>query len=456
MYITVKKTVSIFILAILLLITILLIVCSIRPISLPFVSHLINSELDNKFHAYYINFDQVKTRIHVSKGILEFHYHSVKALDYGNNVLGSVPKVLIEIPISSFFNEKVLIKNIELLNPKISFIRTTGGALKFDIGSTDDGSSGRILETILIYVATLPTNYKSGNDLLTTFRINTSDLTLGDEITGSLLRVPNANISLEPNPKGVTCSYDFNLYARGENLHVSGECLYKTNIEQLNLLVNLDEVRPALLTEISPQFSYLTPIEMRLSGEIKLEIDKLSSLDKAEFDLTSGKGTLELIDFYGKNLEVNALNISGRILNNFSHLEIDELKLDLENAKANAHARFSKNEQAIDLKLNAFLSGSEIADLLPRWIGYLDNENIDCINTSLPNTREVSSFIINGMYHLQQKKINALGKISCLKDNLNVNEISLFEASYFDANAESGQRFKIDGPFDSPKLTTMQ
>ena len=456
MYITVKKTVSVFLLVIVLFIITLFIVCSIRPISLPFVSHFMKNELDNRFHAYYIDFDQVKTRIRVSKGILEFHYHSTKALDYGDNVLASVPKVSIEIPIRSVFSKKVLIKNIELQNPKISFIRTTGGALKFDIGSTDDGSSGRILETILIYVATLPTNYKSGNDLLTTFRVNTSDLTLGDEITGSLLRVPNANISLNSSPEGVTCSYDFNLLARGEDLHVSGECLYKTNIEQLNLLVNLDEVRPALLTEISPQFSYLTPIEMRLSGRIKLEIDKLSNLNKAEFDLTSGKGTLELIDFYGKNLEVNALNVSGKILNNFSHIEIDELKLVLENAKANANARFSKNEQAIDIKLNAFLSGSEITDLLPRWIVYLDNENINCINTSIPNSHELSTFIINGMYHLQQKKINALGKISCLKNNLAVDDIRLLEASYLDAHAESGQKFKMDGPFDSPNLTTIQ
>ena len=456
MYITVKKTVSIFLLVILLFIIILFIICSIRPISLPFISHFMKNELDNRFHAYYIDFDQVNTRIHISKGILEFHYHSTKALDYGDNVLASVPKVLIEIPIRSFFNKKFLIKNIELQNPKISFIRTTGGALKFDIGSTDDGSSGRILETILIYVATLPTNFDSENELLTTFKISSSDLTLGDEITGSLLRVPNANISLNPSQEGVTCSYDFNLFARGENLHVSGECLYITNIEQLNLLVNLDEVRPALLTEISPQFSYLTPIEVRLSGEIKLEIDKLSNLDKAEFDLTSEKGTLELIDYYGKNLEVNALNISGRILNNFSHVEIDELKLDLENAEANVHALFSKNEQTIDLKLNAFLSGSQIADLLPRWIVYLDNENINCISKSISNTHELSSFIINGSYHLQQKKINALGKISCLKDNLAVDDVRLFEASYLDANAQSGQKFKMDGPFDSPNLTTIQ
>ena len=138
---------------------------------------------------------------------------------------------------------------------QISFIRTTGGALKFDIGNTDDGTSGRVLETILIYIVTAPATSPTDEESLTNIRIVNSDLTLGDEISGSLLRVPNANITLIPNAKGIGCAYDFKIFARGENLHISGECLYKTGSEELNLLVNLDEVQPALLTEISPQFS---------------------------------------------------------------------------------------------------------------------------------------------------------------------------------------------------------
>ena len=104
----------------------------------------------------YVDFDNVQTRWRPIKGTLEVHLNSTRALDYGENELATIPKVLAEVRTKSIFNEQLELQNLEFQNPRISFIRTTGGALKFDIGSSDDGSSGRVLETILIYMVTAP------------------------------------------------------------------------------------------------------------------------------------------------------------------------------------------------------------------------------------------------------------------------------------------------------------
>lgn len=260
MGVTVKTSVTTFVSVVILLIITSLVVISIRPIPLPFMSTYMKDKLDNHFHAFYVDFDKVYTRLRPFKGVIELHLQSVQALDYGDNVLALVPNVLVEVEVKSIFRDTVKLRELEIQNPKISLIRSVGGALKFDIGSSDDGSSGRILETILIYVATASVtqthNQKSFSDL----RIINSDLILGDEISGSFLHAPNANITLMANSEGVGCNYDFKVLARGENLHISGDCLYRTAVEKFDLVVNLDEVRPALLTEILPQFTYLTPL----------------------------------------------------------------------------------------------------------------------------------------------------------------------------------------------------
>ena len=454
MNVTVNRTVTTLISVVVLIFITILIVTIIRPTPLPFVSKYIRSQLDNRFHAYYVDFDNVRTRWHPTKGILKFHLNYIRALDYGHNVLATVPKVIVEIRIKSMFRDSIKLRELELQNPKISLIRTEGGALKFDLGSSDDGSSGRILETILINIATAPTIQSQNQGSQTVFRIYNSDLTLGDEISGSLIRLPSANISLIPNPKGVSCNYDFELLARSENLYFFGECLYKTANERIDFIVNFNEVRPALLTDVLPRFSYFTPLEVRLSGNVQLELDKHLEVHQAAFDLTSGKGTLEIIDYFGKNFEVDMLHITGKALNNFSHIEFDKLMVDLAETKAEANALFLRNNENLDIKVNALFKGTSISKLLPRWFAYLENEDLKCIHSS-SNIYSESSLTIDGTYDLNEHQINALGHITCLDKILSDNNSKLLLGDDLGSNHTAFQRFRMDGTFKSPNLATI-
>ena len=455
MNVTVKKrAVTTLISVVVLIIITILITTIIRPTHLPFVSNYIRSQLDNRFHAYYVDFDNVRTRWYPAKGVLEFHLNSARALDYGENVLATIPKVLVKVRIKSMFGDTIKLQELELQNPKISLIRTESGAIKFDLGNSDDGSSGRILETIFINVATAPTIQSQNQSSQTVFRIFNSDLTLGDEISGSLIRAPNANISLFPSSKGVGCKYDFELLARGENLYFSGECLYKTANEKIDLLVNFNEVRPALLTEILPQFIYFTPLEVRLSGNVQLELDKLLTVHHAAFDLTSEKGTLEIIDYFGKNLEINTLHIAGKALNNFSHIELDNFMVDLTETKAEANALFLRNDDSLDIKVNVLFKGTSISKLLPRWFAYLENEDLKCIHSSSKIYSE-SSLSIDGTYDLNEHQINALGRITCLDKILSDNNTKPSVNAHLSASTHAIQRFRMDGTFKSPNLATI-
>ena len=455
MSVTVKKTVTKFILLMVLIAITLLIFITIRPVSLPFVSNYIKNQLENRFHAYYVDFNDIQTHWHPLQGKLDFHLHSVRAVDYGNNILATVPKVIIEVATNSIFKKNKDLRAVELQTPKISLIRTDGGALKFDLGSSNDGSSGRVLETILIYVATAPSTQSSDNQSSIDFRIINSDLTLGDEITGSLLHAPDANIKLKPTQNGVACDYEFNILTRGENLHISGNCEYHTGGENFNLSVDLHEVRPALITTFSPQFTYFSPLEVELSGNIQLELYNLSSVEKASFNLKSTKGTLEIVEILGKNLEVNSLHIVGKALNNYSHIELDQLVIDLENNFLQANALFLRDKDNLDININAFVKGSSISDLLPRWFAYLETDELGCIENAENNFHH-SSLSINGIFDLNQQKINAQGHFKCHDVLLSDNEKNYTLDDYLNTAINTDLNFSVDGALDSPNLATKQ
>ena len=455
MTVTVRNTVTTLILAAILTVIAVLILISIRPTSIPFVSDYIRNQLENRFHAYYIDFDQAKTRWHPLRNKLEFHLNSARALDYGNNTLATVPNVIVEIEAGSLFNDSRKLSTIELQNPKVSLVRSHGGALKFDIGSTHDGSSGRILETILIYLATAPANHDQADYTFTDFRISNSDLVIGDEITGSLLHAPDADINLMPRNEGVACTYEFNVFARGEYLNISGDCLYNTALEKFNLLVNFFEVRPALLTGFLPKFSYFTPLEVELSGKVRLTLDKLLNVNEATFDLTSEKGTLEVVEILGNNLAINSLHITGKAMNQFSHIELDRLTLDLKENKVDANALFLNDKENLDIKINAYFQGRSISKLLPRWFAYLETDDLSCLE-NIDNAYHHSSISIDGTYDLEKHQINALGNFKCHDILLSNNDRTLSIKDYVDSPVNTNLNFRVDGALNSPNLATTQ
>ncbi|MDW3094564.1 MAG: hypothetical protein R8G33_02705 [Gammaproteobacteria bacterium] len=437
------------------ILTTILLLISLYPISLPFLSNFVRNQLDNHFHTYYVDFDTLRTRWHPFEGKIEFHLDSAKAVDYGNNNIATVPEVIIVVDTDTIFRKHKKLQSVELHNPKISLIRSHGGAFKFDIGNTHDGSSGRILETILIHVATTPKIHHQNTHESTNIKIISSDLTLGDEITGSLLHAPNANIELSPDVNGVNCNYKFNVFARGEYINILGDCLYNTRSKSFSLSIQPDKVRPALLTEFFPQFSYLTPLEVHLSGNIQLEFDDLLNAKMATFDITSDNGTLEVSEVLGNNLEINSLHVIGRALNEFSHIELDQLSIDLKENNIQAEALILIDKSILDINLNAFIKGNSILDLLPHWFEYINSEELYCIENNDELFRH-TSISFNGTYDLNQENINALGHVKCHEVLLSSNTQKYSLEDYLNSTIKSDLNFRIDGALNAPNLVTAQ
>lgn len=453
LYVTARKTVTVLTLVISTTFIVVIILVSTQPISLPFLSSYFKDKIDNQLEEYRVDFATVRAQWRPMKGNIDLHFYSVRAIDYKDNNLANAQKLIVEVKANSIFDNVKSIKTIELHNPGISIIRSTNATLMLDIGNTHNGSSNKVIEMALNYAKKLSRKNSQQNESAVNLRIIDSDLMLSDEITGSLVNTSNAYIDFSTDQDGINCIYKFNVFASGEYINIFGDCSYNIADGDFKLAVNLDKVRPSLLTEFFPLFFYFTPLEVQLSGIVQFEFDELLQVKKTTFDLTSNSGTLELIEALGNNLNIKSLHVTGSALKQFSHITLDRLLINLDNNTIEATALFLKNHDILDFKLNALINGSSIADLLPRWFAYLKTEQLDCIEND-NNEYHHSSISIDGTYDLEKNNINALGYFKCHEKLLSINTHSsdrqLSPVINYDLN------FRLDGALDTPNLSAVR
>jgi hypothetical protein len=450
-HVTARKTVTVFTLVISTTLIVMIILVSIRPISLPLLSSYFKDQFANKFEGYVVEFAAIQAQWRPLEGNIDLHFDSISVNDQSNNSLANVPKALLKINTNSIFNETKDIKTIELHNPNISLIRSSRNKLNFDVGNTNRGASNKVFATLLLFAEDRSQKAGEQHNSSVNLRIINSDLMISDEMSGSLLHASNAYVNVSTNKSEIKCRYEFNIFASGEIIHLNGDCSHNHVNGNSVLTVNVDKVRPALLTEFFPVFAYFSPIEVQLSGILQFEFDELLQVNKATFDLVSENGSLEVIEAIGNNLNINSLHIAGSALNQFSHISLDRLSIALEDNHIEADALFLKNRNILDLKLNVLIQGSSIAELLPRWFAYLKTEQLDCIEED-DDEYHYSSISIDGTYDLSQNKINALGHFICHEYLLSINSFS--SDGNLSSTVHNDLNFRMDGTLDSPNLST--
>ncbi len=364
--------------AILLTAVALLALVSVKSVSLPFVPGLVSGYLDRNFYAYDVAFDELRVRWHPLGNVVEFQISGVYAADFNGETIASIPEVVVGLTLSSLISADPEYRYVAIMRPRVSLVRTAGGAVKFDIGSSTDGSSGRILEHLLIGIATAPT-HTEGMDAFPRISIAEARASVGDEVSGSLLRVSNADVVLAPDPKGVRSHYDIEIVTNGGKLHLSAESLYKTSDQRIDLSVDLDRFRPALLAEILPQLFYLAPVEVPLSGKVELQLDKFLTVSRAVFDLTGEIGSLEVVEHIGRNVKLTGLRVRGNMSEALSRVQLDELWIETTGGTVMMRGAFASQNQVLSIKTDALLSGTSLDAIVPQWFAHLESA-IDKLN----------------------------------------------------------------------------
>ena len=236
---------------------------AVGPVSVAFMGPDLRESLGEKLnYAYDVKFDDLELRWSDGHGNTGLALVGVRIADYSLQDIASVPEIIVGLSPAGIIGGDMKPKAITVVAPKIRWIKTAGGAIKFDIGADKPGESGKILEDFLITMASAPEPEEGEEKILPEMRIIDAEITIGNEVDNSSLLVSDADILIAPHAKGVRSTFELAL-----------------NFTDLAL-----DGLAALLPGPVPGPIMSEPV----SGSIRLDMDKFFAVDAAEFDL-SGK-----------------------------------------------------------------------------------------------------------------------------------------------------------------------
>jgi hypothetical protein len=352
-----------------------------RPVSLPFISGHIRQVLEQHYPLYEIDVQDVLVQWHPLDDTLVVDFYSLNVHDLAGDEIAHIPHVQVGVKTSSILDEKLDLRYVKIIDSRIALFRTAGGAIKFDIGNTNSGASGEILEYLLIDLAATPGTVGDVRSFPTVSLVG-GKLFLGDEITGTNIRIPKVDLWLEPDDQGVACGIELSIAAPDGNFKLQADVRYRTS-DQISVVdISLDEFRPAVLSEIMPGFEYLEPFEVPISGQVSGELDKFFELKTASFDLQGKNGSLEVYDYVGFNPRLQFMDLRGTYEGHSNSVKLDSLRLVMENGIIDSTGVFSWKNERLEILSRTMLSGTSFFSLAPQLFSQFPSDILAAFDSS--------------------------------------------------------------------------
>lgn len=385
-------------------------ISSYRPIPVPFaILNIIGIMENTRFHQT-IEVDQAHFSWLPAKNIVELQFENVRILDPRGDSLANVPSVVFG------FNPRLLIAGnktpnyINLVNPVVSLMRSAGGALKVDIGQTVDGAAGTVLENFLIDFAIMP--LPSGSDVdAQEIRISDAYLYIEDETTTVKFRFHPVNMTIKTVEEGIWSSLSLHSKTLTDDMVLDIEGLFDTSDHSINLKANLDNIRPAEIADLLPNFRAFSLVEIPVFGRVDLNIDKHFTIQNGGFDIQGETGSLEVGEFSGENLEVEHLQFNGSFTQNFKKMNLDNFEIQFSQGIISGEMSLSQTEYSIIFQNDISISNTYLRELMPLWFAQLDQFPPPQDLTTLS-----SNLKFNGKYDKLTSNLSGEGRLSYLTD----------------------------------------
>ncbi len=259
---------------------------AVGPISLNVFATEIREAIGEKlYYAYDVKFDDILLSWSDGHGNLGLSMVAVRVADYSLEDIASVPEIRAGLSLGAAIVGGQALRVITVRGPRVRWIRTAGGAVKFDIGADEPGDSGKILEDFLITMAAAPDPDAGEARTLPTVRIVEADIQISDELDGRTTHISHADILIEPDAAGVRSTFALTLETPRRPVRVSAEGLYRTADQRMTVAVRLDSLRLGDFALAAPSGLLALVPDEPMSGSISVEMDKFFAIDRAAYAL---------------------------------------------------------------------------------------------------------------------------------------------------------------------------
>lgn len=344
---------------------------AVGPISIDWTAEALRERLSERLHyAYDVEFDDVLIDWPGSLGGVELRLERVKIRDHSREVIGEVPAIAARVPIGRLLIGNLAPSELRLERPLIRWLATTGGAVKFDVGGSRPGISGKILEDLMIYLAAAPraeASEAAERPTPPTLVLDQADITIGSEVDGSRLRSPAARVVATPGDEGVLTVFDLALEGGAERgPRLLARSLFRTADQRITLDVEVTDIRPRQLLALVPALAPIAGLDAPASGSVTLDMDKFFTVRAGTFDVRLGPGAI-IHGPWSATVAIESGEIVGHLADSGRDVAIETLKLDFGGPTLDGRLDLDGDGQRQRFGLEASVDGVDRAALAAGW-----------------------------------------------------------------------------------------
>ena len=263
------------------------------PISLTFLTPLVERALDSADDAYTIRVEDTLLTWAGWQRAVDVRATNVTIAGEDGSIEATLPELSIGLSLRALVQGSVMPTSLDIFAPKISAIRSSEGKVAFGLVA-DESDWTRFSPIIERLIAQLlgPPDFDRPLSNLRRISVLDADLTFDDQILGVSWRAPQANLVLQRSSIGLSVDADLNLEVGGQRSRLTGELSYERLGQTVSLAVRFRDLNPALIAGAASRLRLLSAVDLPVNGALGIRLRADGKVESLTFDLDSSRGRL--------------------------------------------------------------------------------------------------------------------------------------------------------------------
>lgn len=339
------------------------------PISLSFLTPLIEQTLNSTLDGPSVVLHDTVLTWESEQSQLDIRATGLQVLDSEGSVQATIPEMSVTFSARALTRGLIAPTRLELFGPRLKVVRSADNRISVGIGESEglaesssaggDAASGLIGELLRAPDPDLSSGY------LSSISIRSALIELDDRRTGRQFVASRANVAFARDDEGVRIdgSVVFGEGDKSIRLDLSGGHRTSTGMTDMGLVFS--DLAPSALVPFEPTLEMLDRVDTRLDGTITLALDENFLPQLASVDISASLGTIdaspsleEPVRFESATFRANAGEAFDRVTIETFELDLGETVIDLavEGRRAEGQWRVAVDGEIRDFPVDSLSS----------------------------------------------------------------------------------------------------
>ncbi len=341
------------------------------PISLAFLSPVVRQALSFGDAGYRAEFDDTVLTWGGWDRTLDVRALGVRVIDASGTMVGAVPELSVELSARALLRGMIAPTALEFFGPSAFLVRDADGRITLGDAPRQDQSqdrrgAGAVIAALAAEIAGPPSE-DTAIGFLTRLTITRADITLSDENTGKMWRLPSAELVFRRHDMGLGGTVRGELEVAGKTVEIAASGRYENASGEATLDIDFTNLDPELLAGEQGLVGRLAALEMPLSGTASIRLARGFELRTVSFDVTAGEGQVYAPVLYAAPRPVGGLSLEGTFDAEAKRLTVDALFLRLGTATFDGQGVIDLGGESLSAKMFADVANVTVDDIKFYW-----------------------------------------------------------------------------------------